>query len=129
MMPDDVEVVVRGMLADFNARRWDDFVSAYTEDAVISYPQSGERIVGRRDILGMVEAFPSPPTFSITALHGGDDLVVARVDIDYGEGPHWKGAFLYFLDENSVGLEIAYFGAPFEPAAWRAPFTSEPPVE
>ncbi len=123
-MADDGERIVRQMLADFNARQWADFVSWYTEDAVISYPQSGERIVGRATILRMVEAFPSPPTFTVTDVHAGAGLVVARADIDYGEGPLWKGAFVYLMEESRVQTEIAYFGAPFQPAEWRKPFTS-----
>ena len=43
----------------FNERRWDDFAAAYREDATIEYPQSGERIVGHENILGLVARRPN----------------------------------------------------------------------
>jgi len=116
------ETVVTEMLDAYNERRFGDFAASYAPGAVITYPQSGERIVGRDNILAMVQAFPSPPRFSVTEVHSAGDLLVVEADVDYGEGPAWKGAFIYTLDRGMVVSESAHFGAPFEAADWRASY-------
>ncbi|MDP8958458.1 MAG: nuclear transport factor 2 family protein [Actinomycetota bacterium] len=118
------ETVVAQMFTAYNERRWEDFAAGYAPDAIVSYPQSGERIVGRENILRMVEAFPSPPRFTLTEMHSSGDLVVAEADADYGDGMTWKAAVIYSVAGGNIASETAYFGAPFEPAEWRAPFVS-----
>jgi|FLYL01.1.fsa_nt_gi hypothetical protein len=119
-MASETALVARA-LEDFNHRRWQEFASAYLSEAVIEYPQSGERMVGRASIRGMVEAFPTAPTLSVRRLHDGEP-VVAEVDVDYSTGEVWKGVVLYWMEEGLISREVAYFAAPFPPAAWRAPF-------
>lgn len=41
------------LLEAFNSRRFADYVAAFHENAVIEYPQSGERILGRKNMLAM----------------------------------------------------------------------------
>lgn len=121
-MASDNETGVAEMLEAFNQRRFADFAGCYTTDAVITYPQSGERIMGRDNILARVQAFPTPPRFTVTNLESAGHLVVAEADVDYGQGPPWKGAFIYTMTGGKVTFETAYFAAPFDAADWRAPF-------
>lgn len=116
------EALVTGMLEAFNQRRFDDFADAYARDAQLTYPQSGERIIGRNNIRGMVEAFPSPPRFTVRDVRSADDLVVVEADADYGHGDSWKAALIYTVRSDHVVAETAYFAGPFEAAEWRAPF-------
>lgn len=116
------EQLVTGILQAFNERRWDEFAGGYADDAVLAYPQSGERFVGRDSIRGLVEAFPSPPTFTVTDVRSTDDLVVVQAEVDYGQGDPWKGVFFYTISSGEVTAETAYFAGPFEAAEWRAPF-------
>ena len=116
------ESTVTEMLTAFNERRFADLAARYADDAVVVYPQSGEMFVGRDDIRGMMEAFPSPPRFEITNMRSAGDLVVVSADVDYGEGPPWKGALIYALEGDEVTAETAYFAAPFDAPEWRAPF-------
>lgn len=106
-MGSDQQGLVRGMLDAYNGRRFDQFADAYASDAVLVYPQSGERIIGRDNIRGMVEAFPSPPTFEVTDVHSAGDVVVVQADVDYGQGDPWKGVFLYAVDADQVTHETA----------------------
>lgn len=78
--------------------------------------------MGRDNILAMVQAFPSPPRFTVTEVHSAGNLVVVEADVDYGEGSPWKGAFIYTIEGRLVVSESAHFGAPFEAADWRASF-------
>lgn len=124
-MASDTEQIIRRMLDAYNERRFSDFGASYTDDAVISYPQSGEEIVGRDNVQGMVEAFPTPPRFKVNRLSSGGDIVVAEADVDYGEGSPWKGVFIYSMDGEQVGYESAYFSGPFEAPDWRAPYRED----
>lgn len=112
------------ILDDFNQRRFDRYAAAYAPEGTITYPQSGERFVGRDTIRAFLDAFASPPTFTVRSVHDAGDVVVAEVDVDYGIGEIWKGVLLYGFREGLVVEETAYFASPFPPADWRAPFTS-----
>ena len=51
----------------------------YLEDAVLEYPQSGERTRGRRNIPGHRASQPSKKRFSIRRIIGGGDLWVTEL--------------------------------------------------
>ena len=121
-MPTEDELTIAKIHEAFNERRYTDVADAYMPDAVITFPQSGERIVGRDNILGMQKAFPTPPRYSGSRIRSAGDLVVAEVEVDYGEGPPWKAILIYAMEGGHVASETAYFAAPFEAAEWRAPF-------
>ena len=123
-MATENETFVTGLLDAFNEGRFDDYADGFAEDAVISYPQSGERIAGRENIRAMFWAFASPPRFAVTRTRACGDDVVVEADGDYGAGAPWKVVLLYTLAGGSVVAETGYFGAPFEAAEWRKPFTA-----
>ena len=103
--------------------RWDleavDSVTA--DDAVDGRPQSGERFVGRANILGMFRSLPSEPRISWRSIRGGPSVWVAEGIVDYGEGPvHLVG--VAELQDGRVVRSDYYFADPFEPPEYRAPF-------
>ena len=69
--------------------RWDlDTVgSLVADDAVDERPQSGERFVSRRNIMGMYAEVPGPPRIRWRSIMGGSSVWVAEGLVDYGEGP------------------------------------------
>ena len=56
----------------------------YQEDAVLEYPQSGERTRGRRNIQNQRASQPSKKRFTIRRILGGGDLRL--LDLDGGAG-------------------------------------------
>jgi ketosteroid isomerase-like protein len=50
----------------------------YHEDAVLDYPQSGERTRGRRNIQGQRASQPSKKRFTVRRIIGGGDLWVTN---------------------------------------------------
>ena len=95
--------------------------SLLTEDVVDGRPQSGERFVGRRNVMGMLHALPSIPTISWASIRGGDSLWVAEGTVDYGEGPV-RFVGIAEVEDGLVVKADYYFADPFEPADWRVPF-------
>ena len=55
----------------------------YHEDAVLDYPQSGERTRGRRNIQGQRASQPNKKRFSIRRIIGSGDLWVTEFILTY----------------------------------------------
>jgi ketosteroid isomerase-like protein len=97
------------------------FHQQFREDAVIEFPQSGERIVGgenRRTVYS--SPFPGRPTVRRVLIDG--DLAVAEVSVDYGDATDWRAVFIYELSDHKISRVIAYWTQPFEAAESRAPW-------
>jgi hypothetical protein len=103
--------------------RWDleTAESLIAEGAVEGRPQSGERFVGRANIVGMLHALPSEPTIKWRSVRGGPGVWIAEGIVDYGEGPVHLIGVAEFADGKMVKADY-YFAYPFEPAEWRVPF-------
>ena len=101
--------------------RWDlDTVgSLVADDAVDERPQSGERFVGRRNIMGMYAEVPGPPRIVWRSIRGGASVWVAEGIVDYGEGPVNIVGVVELADAK-VKKARFYFADPFDPPAERA---------
>jgi SnoaL-like domain len=62
----------------------------YREDAVLEYPQSGERIRGRRNIQASRFAQPSRKRFTVRRILGAADLWITEFVITYDARPSWS---------------------------------------
>ncbi len=91
----------------------------YHEDAVLDYPQSGERTRGRRNIQGQRASQPSKKRFTVRRILGGGDLWISELIITYDGKPSYTVSIMEFLD-GKVARETQYFGDPFEPGPSRA---------
>ena len=91
----------------------------YREDAVLDYPQSGERIRGRRNIRSSRAAQPNQKRFAVTRISGSGDLWVTEYILTYDGQPSYTVSLMQFVD-GQVAHETQYFAAPFEPGASRA---------
>jgi ketosteroid isomerase-like protein len=91
----------------------------YREDAVLEYPQSGERTRGRRNIQNQRANQPSKKQFAVRRIIGGGNLWIAELIITYGRKPSYTVSLMEFRD-NKVARETQYFADPFAAPAWRA---------
>ena len=91
----------------------------YLEDAVLEYPQSGERIRGRRNIESSRAAQPNRKQFMVRRIHGSGDLWITEYILTYDERPSYTVSIMEFIGEK-VARETQYFGDPFEPGPSRA---------
>ena len=90
----------------------------YREDAVLDYPQSGERIRGRRNILSSRAAQPNRKHFRVRRIIGGGDLWGAEYVLTYDGRPSYTVSIMEFQDRQ-VAHETQYFSDPFEPGPSR----------
>jgi hypothetical protein len=91
----------------------------YRDDAVLEYPQSGERIRGRRNIQASRAAQPNSKRFAVRRIVGSGELWVTEFVITYDGLPSWSVSVMEFL-EGKVARETQFFGDPFEPGPSRA---------
>jgi len=91
----------------------------YREDAVLEYPQSGERIRGRHGIQASRAAQPNAKRFTVRRITGAGALWVTEFILSYDGRPSYSVSIMEFLD-GRVARETQYFGEPFEPGASRA---------
>src|SRR5277367_863635 len=91
----------------------------YHEDAVLEYPQSGERTRGRRNIQGQRASQPNKKRFSIRRMIGGGDLWVTEFILTYDAKPSYTVSIMEF-NGDKVARETQYFADPFPAPAFRA---------
>jgi hypothetical protein len=98
----------------------------YAADAILDYPQSGERFLGRSKIKAQRGGHPAERHFRVLRIRGGGDLWVSEVVISYDGAPTYSVSVMEFASD-SVAHETQYFADPFPAAAWRAPLAEPIP--
>jgi hypothetical protein len=91
----------------------------YREDAVLEYPQSGERIRSRHNIQASRAAQPNTKRFTVRRIQGGGDLWISELVLTYDADPYYVVSIMEF-EAGQVVRETQYFGDPFEPGPSRA---------
>ena len=98
----------------------------YAADAVLDYPQSGERFRGRGNIQAQRGGHPADRHFTIRRISGTGDLWVSECTITYDGTPSFSVSIMEFA-EGHVTHETQYFGEHFDAAPWRAPLAEPIP--
>jgi ketosteroid isomerase-like protein len=91
----------------------------YLDDAVLEYPQSGERIRGRRNIQITRTVQPNKKRFTVRRIIGSGDLWVTEFILTYDGKPSYTVSIMEFRGAK-VARETQYFADPFQPGASRA---------
>jgi hypothetical protein len=91
----------------------------YCEDAVLFYPQSGERIHGRLNIQESRFLQPNTKRFTVQRMIGSGDLWVTEFILAYDGLPSYAVSIMEFRD-GLVANETQYFADRFDPAPSRA---------
>jgi hypothetical protein len=91
----------------------------YHWDAVLDYPQSGERIRGRQHIQESRTVQPNRKRFTVRRMIGSGDLWVTEFVLSYDGAPSYTVSIMEFRD-GQVAHETQYFADPFDPAPSRA---------
>ena len=99
---------------DFDAEH-----AIYAADAILDYPQSGERFRGRSKIQAQRGGHPAERHFTIRRILGGGELWVSECVITYDGVPTYAVSVMEFADDL-VTHETQYFADPFQAPASRA---------
>jgi hypothetical protein len=91
----------------------------YLEDAVLDYPQSGERTRGRQHIQNQRASQPNKKRFTVQRIIGDGDLWVTEFILTYDAKPSYTVSIMEFKGDK-VARETQYFADAFAAPASRA---------
>jgi SnoaL-like domain len=92
----------------------------YDDDAICDYPQSGERILGRKNLQALRTHHPGKPSgFEVGRIIGSGELWITEYTISYvGRSTHTVSIMEFRNGE--VVHETQYFADSFAAPAWRS---------
>ena len=98
----------------------------YHDDAVLEFPQSGERFEGVANFREWRRVYPAVTRFRIREIRGRDDFWVAENSISYDGGPWNPTVNVLEFRGDKVVRESIYITEPWDPPEWRAPWRAGP---
>ena len=90
----------------------------YQDDAVLDYPQSRERILGRNNIQITRTLQPNTKRFVVHRIIGSGDVWITEFVLTYDVRPYYTVSIMEFRGLK-VAHETQYFADPFEASEWR----------
>jgi hypothetical protein len=99
----------------------------YAADAILDYPQSGERFRGRSTIQAQRGGHPAERHFTIRRILGGGDVWVSECVITYDGVPSYSISVMEISD-GLVTHETQYFADPFPAPPGRAALAEQIPA-
>src|SRR5262245_45084513 len=114
-----VRVALRRHWKASDANEFDAEHEIYHADAVLYYPQSGERIRGRHNIQKSRCLQPNKKRFTVRRMIGKGDLWVTEFVLTYDGRPSYAVSIMEFR-EGLVASETQYFADRFDPGPSRA---------
>ena len=108
---------------DFDAEH-----AIYADDAICDYPQSGERILGPKNLKALRSHHPGKPSgFKVKRMIGTANLWVTEYTITYQDQLAFSVSIMELNDNGKVVHETQYFADPFEAPAWRSQWVQRMP--
>jgi hypothetical protein len=101
----------------------------YRDDAVLEFPQSGERFEGLSNFKEWRSRYPARLAFHTRRITHRDDLVVAENLISYDGAPWMFAVSLMEFEGDEVVRERIYIMDGWEAPDWRAPWRSATPAD
>lgn len=97
----------------------------YADDVICDYPQSDERILGRRNLEALRSHHPGKPSgFNVKRILGQGNPWITEYIITYQERRAYTVSIMEFRN-GKVVHETQYFADPFEKPAWRSQWVQQ----
>ncbi|WP_319463456.1 nuclear transport factor 2 family protein [Micromonospora sp. RTP1Z1] len=123
------EQAVRAVLTHYIAHSGTDEDTAheiYHPDAVLEFPQSGERFDGVENFREWRRRYPAAVSYELGRVRGGGDVWVAELLVWYDGGPPKYGVDILEFRGDRLARESIYVTDGWEAPAWRAPWRAAP---
>ena len=88
----------------------------YHEDAVLEFPQSGERFEGVENFREWRSTYPAATSYEIRRVRGGGDVWIAELEVSYDGAPPMYGVSILELRGDKIARESIYVAE-----GWEAP--------
>ena len=141
----DHRQVMHKMAAIVSTHDWDRLGDVFTADAVLEYPQSGERFRGLRNIRSQFEFYPAlepgtseleeviggstyalTPSYTVIEVEGSGTAGTSIVRVRYPDGSLWYAVNINELRDGRIARSRTYFAPDFDPPDWRAQWREAP---
>jgi ketosteroid isomerase-like protein len=141
----ELDRVMRRLSDVISQQDWDRLGEVFPEDAVVEYPQSGERFRGLANIRGQFENYPDmdpgnthlaevigddtyalTPSYTVIRVEGSGMKGTAVIRIRYPDDSYWWAVNLFELRDGRIFRSRTYFAPDFEAPDWRAPYREAP---
>jgi len=113
------EAIIERLIACINDKKIEIMDELFHDDAIMDWPQSGEKVIGAENRRGIYSSFPALPTITPRRMVSDGELVVAEASMDYGSSMS-KAVFIFEFKDGKIAKETAYWSEPFEAPTWRA---------
>lgn len=124
-----VRAVLRHYLEHSAAGREDVAHEIYTPDAVLEFPQSGERFDGVENFEPWRAQYPATQIdFDVRRVRGGGNAWVVELRVRYDGGPVNFGVQILEFRGDKVARETIYVMDGWEAPEWRSRWWAEPPT-
>ena len=130
-MPDADEQIRAAILRSIEAAGRGDADGSheiYAEDAVLEFPQSGERFVGKQNFLEWRRNYPGKVDFEVRELRGSGALWVRELTVTYDGGERHYGVGVLEFRDQLVVRETIYVTTGWEAPEWRARWRAAEPA-
>jgi ketosteroid isomerase-like protein len=99
----------------------------YHPDAILEFPQSGERYDGVANFLVWRRQYPAAVEYALDRVRGDGDVWVGELRVRYDGGPWNYGVDILEFRGDKVARESIYVAAGWEAPDWRARWRAAPP--
>lgn len=110
---------VKRLIEGLNAKNIEIMNEVFTDDSVMTYPQSGEVIRGRANRQAIYAAIPGLPSIEPYRTVASGDVVVTEAVLDYG-GDRYQTVFIFEFRDGRIVSQRSYWAKPFPAAEWRS---------
>jgi hypothetical protein len=123
----DDAAIRRALVRQFDkGRDLDETHELYHEDAILEFPQSGERYVGKASFLTWRKAYPASVDYRIRRITGHAELWVIELLVSYNGSPPMFGVSIVQFRDDKIARESIYATEGFAPSGarreWSTPF-------
>ncbi len=102
-----------------DGRDLDETHELYHDDAVLEFPQSGERFMGKENFLAWRKLYPAKVDYRLRRISGHGDLWVLELLVSYNGSPPMFGLSVVQFRGDRIARESIYAMEGFDAALWR----------
>jgi SnoaL-like protein len=97
----------------------------YHDDAILEFPQSGERFRGKANMQGFRGQYPARVDFEPREIRGSGDFWVGEGRVLYDGADPVQVVWVAEFRDGLAQRETIYFAEPFPAPEWRRPWAEE----
>ena len=136
------EWVMNGLAGVISTHDWSRLADYWHADAILEYPQSGERFRGianiraqfenypelgpgsseLQEVIGEARAYALTPSYTVIGVDGSGSRGTAIIRIQYPDGSLWFALNVYELRDGRIARSRTFFAPDFDAPEWRAPY-------